>query len=341
MPATQRLAGIFIITILAPGLILGFFGLRALRQEKGLAGQQIRERLAAAAESIGRRLEFELREWRQTVDRIAQSGPANREAWPDRLRMAADAPGAAVVLYRDGQRIESLPPRQLLYDLYEAPDRSNASAPAPLIAQAEWLEWRDKKYDQAIAIYRRLLDAHKFGGRATVFHGLARNLKKAGHLEEAVQTFRRLEQEPPVRIGSLPSDLVALLRDGRVHDDTRRQQYYEMIVAETQRLRRLVENVLDFARMEDGRKQYRFEPVEPAGWLRAMAEDFQAEVAGAGFAVHAEIPDELPAIVADRETLKTAVHNLLDNAVKYSGGLQRRDIARQRRFRRSFDFSAR
>ena len=92
-----------------------------------------------------------------------------------------------------------------------------------------------------------------------------------------------------------------------------------MIVAETQRLRRLVENVLDFARMEDGRRQYRFEPVEPAEWLREMAEDFRTEVRGAGFSLNAEIPEELPAIVADRETLTTAVHNLLDNAVKYSG----------------------
>src|SRR5262245_43814968 len=140
MRATQRLAGIFIITILVPGLILGFFGLRALRQEKGLADQQIRERLTAAAESIGSRLEFEFSEWRQTADRVAQSGPANREAWPDRLRRAAEAPGAAVLLYRNGQRIESLPRGQLLYELSEAPGLSDASATSPLIAQAESLE---------------------------------------------------------------------------------------------------------------------------------------------------------------------------------------------------------
>ena len=79
-----------------------------------------------------------------------------------------------------------------------------------------------------------------------------------------------------------------------------------------------MENILDFSRMEDGRKQYRFEPLEPVVWLREVAEDFQAQVARAGFAVEASIPKELPAIVGDRETLTTAVHNLLDNAVKYS-----------------------
>ena len=137
MPATQRLASIFIITILTPGLILGFFGLRALRQEKGLADQQIRERLATAAERIGRRLESEFREWRRVADQLAESGPANREAWPDQLRTAAEVPGAAVVVYRSGQRIKSLPPGQLSYELSEALALSNANAPSPLIAQAE------------------------------------------------------------------------------------------------------------------------------------------------------------------------------------------------------------
>ena len=91
-----------------------------------------------------------------------------------------------------------------------------------------------------------------------------------------------------------------------------------MIVTESQRLRRLVENVLDFARMEDGRKQYRFEAVDSAGWLREVAGDFQAQVAPRGFSVETDIPSDLPPIVVDRENLATAVTNLLDNAVKYS-----------------------
>jgi signal transduction histidine kinase len=114
------------------------------------------------------------------------------------------------------------------------------------------------------------------------------------------------------------NQLAEMLRDGRVPDIGRQQQYYEMIVTETQRLRRLVENILDFSRMEDGRKQYRFEPLQPVEWLQEITDDFRAEVATSGFAVESRIPSQLPTIVADRETLTTAVHNLLDNAVKYS-----------------------
>jgi signal transduction histidine kinase len=114
------------------------------------------------------------------------------------------------------------------------------------------------------------------------------------------------------------NQLGEMLRDGRVEGEARRHEYYEMIVTETQRLRRLVENILDFSRMEDGRKQYRFAPFEPSGWLQELTEDFQTEVAAAGFRIESSIPPELPSILADRETLTTALHNLLDNAVKYS-----------------------
>jgi two-component system phosphate regulon sensor histidine kinase PhoR len=100
--------------------------------------------------------------------------------------------------------------------------------------------------------------------------------------------------------------------------EERRRQYYEMIGHESDRLARLVENVLDFARMEEGRKEYRFEPLETAPWLRALVEEFQAESAQQGVSLAATIPERLPMVLADREALTSAVHNLLDNAVKYS-----------------------
>jgi len=109
-----------------------------------------------------------------------------------------------------------------------------------------------------------------------------------------------------------------MLRDGRLKDEQHRQNYYDMIVCEAQRLRRLVENVLDFSRMEDGRKRYHLQPFGPAAWLQQVAEDFQSEVARAGYSLQTNIPDDLPAAVGDQQALTTAVHNLLDNAVKYS-----------------------
>ena len=109
-----------------------------------------------------------------------------------------------------------------------------------------------------------------------------------------------------------------MLSRGRVTDQEKRQQYYDLIVHESDRLARLVENVLDFARMEDGRKQYSFEDLNTSEWLNSVAEEFQREAARTGHKLEASIPDRLPVVRGDREALSTALRNLLDNACKYS-----------------------
>ena len=110
-----------------------------------------------------------------------------------------------------------------------------------------------------------------------------------------------------------------MLLRGRWKNEQRRQEYYQMIVRESDRLTRLVENLLDFSRMEEGHQQYDLEPVEPTQWLQKLVEDFQSEVADENMSIVASIPQELPVLSGDREALTCAVHNLLDNAVKYSG----------------------
>jgi signal transduction histidine kinase len=111
-----------------------------------------------------------------------------------------------------------------------------------------------------------------------------------------------------------------MLLDSRVADAEKQRDYYRMIVQESARLTRLVENILDFSRMEEGRREYRFETMSPGPWLRKLAADFAAEIGVNGVAVEANIPDGLPVISADGQALGSAVRNLLDNAVKYSPG---------------------
>ncbi len=112
--------------------------------------------------------------------------------------------------------------------------------------------------------------------------------------------------------------LAEMLSRDRVPDERKRHQYYDLILRESERLGRLVESVLDFARMEDGRKRYRFEPFQTVEWLHGLATEFEHEAARAGYALETSIAVDLPCVTGDREALSTAVRNLLDNAVKYS-----------------------
>ena len=111
-----------------------------------------------------------------------------------------------------------------------------------------------------------------------------------------------------------------MLLDGRAHDRKKQRDYFRMIVQESNRLTRLVENILDFSRMEEGRKEYRFEPLDTSRWLQKLVSDFEEGIAVDSVTVETDIPEDLPPISADSDALGSAVHNLLDNAVKYSPG---------------------
>ena len=154
-----------------------------------------------------------------------------------------------------------------------------------------------------------------FGGYLTV-RIVKRELEIARLRADFVSTVSHEFRSPLTGIRQLGG----MLLDGRVTDEEKQRGYFKMIVQESDRLSRLVENILDFSRMEEGRKEYRFAPLDPSPWLRMLVADFVTEIAANGAAVEADIPDGLPPISADKEALGSAVRNLLDNAVKYSPG---------------------
>jgi signal transduction histidine kinase len=108
------------------------------------------------------------------------------------------------------------------------------------------------------------------------------------------------------------------LEMGRVTEETQRREYYGVIARESERLSRLIENVLDFARIEDGRRTYAIVPkaVEPV--IRDTLEAFSHPLTSGGFEVEVCIPPDLPDVPMDGEAVSQALSNLLDNAIKYS-----------------------
>jgi Signal transduction histidine kinase len=108
-----------------------------------------------------------------------------------------------------------------------------------------------------------------------------------------------------------------LLAEGRVRDDARRVDYLATIGRETQRLGRLVSNVLDFSRLEQGKKTFDRSRLDLAAELRRLCETHAPRLAAAGLALRLETPDEL-ALETDRDAVGQIVLNLFDNACKYA-----------------------
>ena len=110
-----------------------------------------------------------------------------------------------------------------------------------------------------------------------------------------------------------------LLADGRVSNEADRQKYYAALQRGTRRLTRLVENLLDFGRMEAGFYQFSMETVRARDLLERVASEFGDEVRQRGYTVEWRwTGSNEPLIKADEAALGRALWNLLDNAVKYS-----------------------
>lgn len=109
-----------------------------------------------------------------------------------------------------------------------------------------------------------------------------------------------------------------LLAEGRITDAGKQRSYLGIITAETARLTRLINNVLDFARLERGEKKYNFQPCDLVGVVRETAETYRPHLETNGFKFECQLPETTLMVNGDRDALAQVIVNLLSNAEKYS-----------------------
>ena len=109
------------------------------------------------------------------------------------------------------------------------------------------------------------------------------------------------------------------LRLGRSKDPAAQMEYLDTIVNESERLTRLLNNVLDFSKIEQGQRTYHPAPASLGGIARAAARAMEYPLKQQGFALDMRIDEDLPEVRVDRDAIEQAMLNLLSNAMKYSG----------------------
>ena len=105
---------------------------------------------------------------------------------------------------------------------------------------------------------------------------------------------------------------------GRITTEEKKEQYYRIIRKESERLTALINNILDFSRIEAGRKEYEFRNTDIAELVRNTLESYRYQIEQQGFAFEENIDPNLPAVPVDREAIARALVNLVNNALKYS-----------------------
>jgi two-component system, OmpR family, phosphate regulon sensor histidine kinase PhoR len=111
---------------------------------------------------------------------------------------------------------------------------------------------------------------------------------------------------------------IDMLAMGRVKDPAEMQTVLDLLSRETSRLSTMIETVLDFSRLESGKKQYDKHPVPVQALVEAAVAAFQAQRVGAVMHFTVEVEPNLPTLLLDQDALAGAVLNLLQNAFKYT-----------------------
>jgi signal transduction histidine kinase len=138
---------------------------------------------------------------------------------------------------------------------------------------------------------------------------------------EFVSTVTHELKTPIATIRAVGDTLVS----GRVMTADTLRDYPRIIVQESKRLTRLIDNLLAYARIADVTEAYSFEAVDVSGLVDEIQQEFCSQLASGHFAVAVDIPYTIPPIWADHTAVELMLNNLIDNAIRYSD--VRRSIA--------------
>ncbi len=110
---------------------------------------------------------------------------------------------------------------------------------------------------------------------------------------------------------------IELLQDTVLNEEQR--HYLEMAQSASENLLRLIEDLLDFSRLEAGRMAFRQEPFDVRGCVQTTVQAFSPEAQRKGLRLALEIDPGVPGIlVGDADRLRQVLFNLVDNAIKFT-----------------------
>ena len=146
-----------------------------------------------------------------------------------------------------------------------------------------------------------------------------RNVKRELHLAKVKSDFVSNvshEIRTPLALISMYAETLQL---GRLKDESKRHKYYDIIYRETQRLSGIVNNILNFSRIESGRQKMSFGKVHLNEICDTVLHNYQYHFKEKGFEIQYTPDESLDDIRGDHQAITESLINLIDNAIKYSG----------------------
>jgi signal transduction histidine kinase len=151
------------------------------------------------------------------------------------------------------------------------------------------------------------------GGMWLTYRNVSRELALAKLKSDFVSNVSH-ELRTPLALIRLYAETLEL---GRLSNPARQHEYHEIIRKESERLTALINNILDFSRIEAGKKEYDFRETDVGDLVRSTLESYRFEIEQNGFQFEEKIESNLPPLRVDREAIARSLLNLVNNAVKY------------------------
>ena len=152
------------------------------------------------------------------------------------------------------------------------------------------------------------------GGLALTKHIVSKEMALARLKSDFVSNVSH-ELRTPLALIRLYAETLEL---GRITTQDKKEQYYRIIRKESERLTALINNILDFSRIEAGRKEYEFQETNLAELVRNTLDSYRYQIEQQGFELEESIDRTIPPLRVDREAIARALVNLINNALKYS-----------------------
>jgi len=313
----------FILTILIPTFLLAYFGLLAVRSEKEIVQKNMQQKYVAMADIV----EDEIK---STLSQAPEEMLSNQQYWESMLLKGADVFKEEVFIFdQQGsplgnqtqqlanaayvQYVKNLPYIVAVYELH------------PHLQ--EILQAKEKNLTSYISII--IFSAFSIlGGSIFILSALAREWRQAKLKSEFASHLSHDLRRPLTSIRMFSE----MLKSGDVPSEEKKNEYYDIISVESDKLTQLANNILDFSRIEQGRRKYNIQSEDITRVVVETVERFKIYTVNETREVMLNldsIPTEdqqepskgknnYPMVNADAGAISQALMNLLTNADKYS-----------------------
>lgn len=156
-----------------------------------------------------------------------------------------------------------------------------------------------------------------------VYRSFRQEMKLAQLKSEFISNVSH-EIRTPLAVINMYSETLSM---NRVRDENKKNEYYNIINIEANRLSGMVNKILNFSKIESGKRTYKFVETDVNEIVSQILETYEHHFKRNGFSYNYSPKDKLPKVMADAETITDAIINLIDNAMKYSLDKKQIDIS--------------